>query len=888
MKEREGYVRAADRTGQAPPGKRWRSSFEWELVDSALLRDLIASLPDGRDALADVHDPALLVDVAGRVFGTQLPKRSMTRVAPVLLERWLPHARDDTLARLTNIIQTALGKAYLDKVYATRASQVDFLQARKKTNNFLENLRDAFHREHRASWLIPKAGAGEDARGVYDLRGQGGDPLYAPYPHTLEAQRTLDELKRAGPVRGLVVLPTGAGKTDVAVGWLLQQLQRDPQLRVLWLAHQISLLDQSAARFERAAHQLPAGFERTLRIFAGDREPTSLLDRRHTHIACATIQTISRKLDRRSRRRTEVSNFLKGPTIVIVDEAHHVASRSYQMLLDLVGDAEIHDVVGLTATPWGQGERQDRIDAAFPQRVISRTREELIADGVLAAYTVTPVRTHLRIPVTAEERDQAERVGDLPMTVLRKLETNERNAVVLRAYEARAEAWGRTLLFTTTIENADDLVLHFKAAGIDARALHSQSEATLSDLRPWFKEHPRAVLISVGMLLEGVDLPEARTALIARATTSPNVLSQMVGRVLRGIAAGGEATANVVYLQDDWEDFTAVLSPTGPWEGGDGAPSAAGPPDVAAAVAAALRALSATAPEDGPAPDVQIALEQRQIVGAYELPDATVPVFDHQYELLREHLLRGGPFLWPDDAPPPPVATEHLERLELHVAEHGAPPPFHPVARSLAPIDVARTLSDDTPRTYAERQAVIAAAYDDPLAQVVYPTSRHFAEAVEHWQRQLARPRVPEAPLPDVPGRPPLPRRPDRSLEPTLELVLRRAPELLPETRRHRLVRPHVRWSNRVTKSYLGMWRLGDTPGEHRIVINVLLQTQESIVSEELLGFLLWHEVVHSVTPGQGHDAEFEYLEGKWPDAVALNTGLDAVLREWSADPADY
>ena len=101
-------------------------------------------------------------------------------------------------------------------------------------------------------------------------------------------------------------------------------------------------------------------------------------------------------------------------------------------------------------------------------------------------------------------------------------------------------------------------------------------------------------------------------------------------------------------------------------------------------------------------------------------------------------------------------------------------------------------------------------------------------------------------------------------------------------------MRPHVRWSNRVTKSYLGMWRLGDTPSEHRIVINVLLQTEESIVSEELLGFLLWHEVVHSVTPGQGHDAEFEYLETLWPDAVTLNTDLDALLHEWSADPADY
>jgi hypothetical protein len=117
---------------------------------------------------------------------------------------------------------------------------------------------------------------------------------------------------------------------------------------------------------------------------------------------------------------------------------------------------------------------------------------------------------------------------------------------------------------------------------------------------------------------------------------------------------------------------------------------------------------------------------------------------------------------------------------------------------------------------------------------------------------------------------------------------MRRAPELLPERRRHRLARPQVRWSNRVTKSYLGMWRLGDTPGEHRIVINVLLQTDESIVSEEMLGFLLWHEVVHSVTPGQGHDAEFEYLEMLWPDAATLNADLDALLHQWSGDPADY
>ena len=136
MDAREGYIRAGDRTEQAPAGKRWRSSFEWELVEPELLRELIAALPDGRAAVADIDDPALLREVARRVFGAQLPKRAMPRLAPVLLERWLAGAREDTLARLANITQTALGKAYADHVYRTPASQISFLQARKKTKNF--------------------------------------------------------------------------------------------------------------------------------------------------------------------------------------------------------------------------------------------------------------------------------------------------------------------------------------------------------------------------------------------------------------------------------------------------------------------------------------------------------------------------------------------------------------------------------------------------------------------------------------------------------------------------------------------------------------------------------------------------------------------------------
>ena len=252
------------------------------------------------------------------------------------------------------------------------------------------------------------------------------------------------------------------------------------------------------------AHQLPAGFERTLRIFAGDREPTSLLDRRHTHVACATIQTISRKLDRRSRRRTEVSNFLKGPTVVIVDEAHHVASSSYQTA---AGPR------GRRGDPRRRGAHRH---AVGPGRAPGQDRRGLPAAGDLAHARGADRRgrarrlhRHARPHPPAHPGDgTGARAGRA-----RRRPPDDRPAQARDAASAtrsscaptrtRAEAWGRTLLFTTTIENADDACSQFKAAGIDARALHSQSEATLSDLRPWLKEHPQAVLISVGMLLEG-------------------------------------------------------------------------------------------------------------------------------------------------------------------------------------------------------------------------------------------------------------------------------------------------------------------------------------------------------------------------------------------------
>ena len=904
---------------------REEAGFRWDLVDPDLTRSLLraaASPPKRlvlerkfaklkRDAArqpktsADGYERGVLAETARGVLARGGVDR-MLPVCPVLTEQWLPNASDGALARLTNIVETTQGLTATRQ--HTSAERLRFLQRTELTYSFQASLIKEFRRDHSTSVRRPRRPrqAGIDVTKEIALKGAAGSPLYRPHPHVKDAWAAMDRLKRrAGnkPVRARVVLPTGAGKTDVAVGWTLQRLEREPDLRVLWLSHQVSLLEQAARRFETASLERHPGFKRQLRIFAQGRTPMSLFRPDHTDIACATIQTVSRDLDRRfSRRRRDVQAFLRKPLVIVIDEAHHSASNSYQTLLNLLGSE--HDRIGLTATPWGPEWKQARLDKAFPDTVIRMTRDDLIGTGVLASFKPVPIRTGFRPNVTEKEHSQAKRMGDLPGSLQRKLEAPERTQAIIDQYMKHHEAWGRTLLFAPTINNADDIADGLLESGVNVRVLHSYSDDILDDnMRDWFKTSREAVLVSVAMLLEGVDLPNAQTALIARPTTSPIILNQMVGRVLRGPKAGGDPTANVIYMRDDWDDFMAALGASGPWDGPDEPPEAIAelPIDVADALeeAMALARAQVVATKAGPRneqPDVDLLLDRRAIVGYIQLDTTTVPVFDHQFDAIEAFLaaLDDDPdakFEWPEDAPPPPPVVNQIEAVRTHMREHGAPPLFSPAKHPVAPEAIARALAAEPNATTTRRIAIMRAGLEDKVTRALYPEFEQFAAAVARAEHDLRRARrFAEAPLSGGSDLEPLPRNPDRSDDALITLrdrVMARAVELAPE-RRMQLVAPKVKWSNQVASSYLAHWRLGDSPSEHVITVNLLLQTDEAIVPDELLELLLWHEIVHSITPGHGHDQVFQELEDRWPGFDDTNAHLDRIVNDWSSDPRDY
>jgi superfamily II DNA or RNA helicase len=295
--------------------------------------------------------------------------------------------------------------------------------------------------------------------------------------------------------RTLLVLPTGTGKTVV-----FSALARDVVARggrVLILAHREELLRQAAEKLMRGTG-LACAVEKAEECASGCLE----------RVVVGSVQTLLTP----GRRQA-----LAPPTHVIVDEAHHAISESYQAVLREWPEAR---VLGVTATP-DRGDLRE-LGSFFESLAFEYPLPRAIADGFLC-----PIRA-LTLPVAIDLRGVKVSAGDW---------TREQCALALEPYLpeltrlfAEHARDRKGLVFVPLCATGRKVVDAFRAHGL--RAYYCDGEER-GQIATWEADGPGSVMVNAMLLTEGYDHPPIDAIAVWRFTRSRSFYCQMVGRGTR-------------------------------------------------------------------------------------------------------------------------------------------------------------------------------------------------------------------------------------------------------------------------------------------------------------------------------------------------------------------
>jgi superfamily II DNA or RNA helicase len=365
-----------------------------------------------------------------------------------------------------------------------------------------------------------------------------------------------------GIVRPAIVWATGLGKSDPVAVLAVEEARRGG--RVLLLAHRGELLSQLRDRCRAYAPDIRVG-----RVQAGTREYDA-------PIVTATVQTASRP-DRRAR--------MHRPTLLIVDEAHHAAARTYVTIMRWAGCYDETDpcrALGVTATMDRADKPISEIAPDVKRRVdLGDVWQEIVAErGIVwgIEHGPDPADPWRTLPVWQGPTESS--TGDAPegyapdgwlvpligrvvvgehvdltnakiSRTTRDYADNDLGVMVAQDAPEVVKAWWthallpdgshrQTGVFVPTLHAARAYLDAFRASGIATEMVDGTTPAEIrGDVHRRTGIYGRMangrtqVLVSVGVLTEGWDCPPVSCIMVARPTQLAHLYQQMVGRGTR-------------------------------------------------------------------------------------------------------------------------------------------------------------------------------------------------------------------------------------------------------------------------------------------------------------------------------------------------------------------
>lgn len=302
----------------------------------------------------------------------------------------------------------------------------------------------------------------------------------------------------------LGVANTGFGKTVALSAVTAEQINGTG--RALVLQHRDELTKQNSTAFARVAPEIPISF-----YTAGQKSWRG-------RVTFGMVQTMANAVDAMPRL-----------DLLVVDEAHHVASASYQKVIGKAREINPEvKILGVTATP----ERSDRKGLANTFTNVADI--VTIGEMVQAGHLVPPRALVIDIGTQAALRTVKRSAGDYDQAEVEAIQNTTINNNQVVEHWLKEASDRPTVVFCSTVQHSLDVRDTFREMNVGAEAVYG--DMPVKERRAILAAFARGdvpVLLNPMILTEGWDAQICSCVVMLRISSHKSTMIQMVGRGLR-------------------------------------------------------------------------------------------------------------------------------------------------------------------------------------------------------------------------------------------------------------------------------------------------------------------------------------------------------------------
>ncbi|MCI6535087.1 MAG: DEAD/DEAH box helicase [Lachnospiraceae bacterium] len=318
-------------------------------------------------------------------------------------------------------------------------------------------------------------------------------------PYQKEAKDAIFTEWENGIKKTLLVLPTGCGKT-IVFAKVAEECVREGS-RVLILAHRGELLDQAADKIAKSTG-LGCATEKAEQTCIGS----------WFRIVVGSVQSLMRE----KRLNQFPDDYFD---TIIIDEAHHCISDSYQRVLQHFPEA---DVLGVTATP-DRGDMKN-LGTVFESLAYEYTLPRAIKEGYLS-----PIKA-VTIPLKIDMSSVGVQAGDFKSGEIATALDPYLESIAQEMEKYCADR--KTVVFLPLVKTSQKFQDILNEHGFRAAEVNGESPDR-SEILEAFDQGKYNVLCNSMLLTEGWDCPSVDCIVVLRPTKVRSLYCQMVGRGTR-------------------------------------------------------------------------------------------------------------------------------------------------------------------------------------------------------------------------------------------------------------------------------------------------------------------------------------------------------------------